>query len=215
MKMCKKSTRRPCGPAIAIAYMRIAGPEPNQEHIKSKKVDITVKKNQKKTPRPSEPTNVSETDSPAEVAREVRSRTAKRNAANRAHLAQKACFDWEPKVSIWPVSSVVSSAISSYNENRDADACVSLSSDDPDVLRRIRRITIEFIRRELTDHDVFDESLKGKPGAQENRRFVVEPRLKAAIAKAYPDLDDYLCPPTDATAKPVPPEEEAREECIG
>jgi len=100
-------------------------------------------------------------------------------------------------VTVLPEDEVRAKAITSYNEWQDYKFEISERwHDDPpagasegDSPEFLQRITVNYIRHQLTHYDNFLSRQHGKPGAEE-ARAIIRGRVFDAIAEAYPQLRD-------------------------
>ena len=93
---------------------------------------------------------------------------------------------WEPSIKKYPITWVRKAAIEAYNERQldvMSDKCASLK-DDPLFLNRI---TVNFIRHEITSYDDLLHKLHGKVGKLQAIDMVRE-KVYECICNNYPDL---------------------------
>jgi hypothetical protein len=119
----------------------------------------------------------------AQAALSKRKASAERAVATKKAKLLEAVRSMRIHVRSMPLDRVRKSAVDSYN-NRSAS--FASFSDDPAFLDRI---TVNFIRHELTEYDLALWEAAGKTGVNE-AVFVIRERIYAAIAEVYPSLGD-------------------------
>jgi len=122
----------------------------------------------------------------------VRSARAKATAERRREQLLQSLADWQPSFPVGDnttLDDVIEAACVSYNErlsSRDWDDHRSYASPRSDE-RFLRRITVNYLRHNVSDYDAMLDSLHGKVGINDAVDLVRE-RVYAAIAERFPEL---------------------------
>lgn len=115
--------------------------------------------------------------------------SAVRKSAARAAVATKeaelaeAIEEWSPTIRVWERDKVVKAAIDAYNAWNEGREKYATEHSDPQFLERI---TVNFIRHELTEYDF---KFRGRVGITSQHEDVRDKVLEK-IAELYPWLED-------------------------
>jgi hypothetical protein len=116
----------------------------------------------------------------------VRKNAARKGVETKKKKLLAELENWEIEVKKVPLEVVRREAIQSYNRwNEERDKCASLD-DDPKFLDRI---TVNYLRHELSNYDNRLEDIFKKVGKREAYRIIKE-RILTSIADGYPELAD-------------------------
>jgi hypothetical protein len=115
-----------------------------------------------------------------------RSIAARKGIQTRKDALMKRIEAMEISVEEYPLEDVKDAAIRNYNTRQLSKGSTSFFSRDSDP-DELERITVNFIRHELTTYDRDRELAAKQPGA-EDARFAIRKKIFDAIAEVYLDL---------------------------
>jgi hypothetical protein len=100
-------------------------------------------------------------------------------------------------VSQKPLQLVMKDAVAAYNHVNRGDFYMGtktplvLNSPDYEMMQRVSRITVQYIRHNLTNYDSLWQRASRRPGATEVHAIVAK-KTAEAMSRAYPQLAPYI-----------------------
>lgn len=112
-----------------------------------------------------------------------RSEKSKQVAQAKVDKLLEECAAWVPRIK--KIKNVQECAISAYNDWNEYNGRYA---DKNSSLEFLNRITINFIRHQLTDYEAKLKKIEGKTGTNEAYAAQLRPIVDKAIEQAYPEL---------------------------